>query len=198
MDSEKVGKLLAELRKERGLTQREVAQRLHISDKTVSKWETGQGLPDVSLLGGLSGLFGVPVERILAGDMTPGQSDGGNMKRLKFYVCPTCGSFLSGTGGAEVSCCGKKLSPLKPRKGEGEHAVSMESMDGEWYLTFDHPMTKDHHLAFVAWVGFDRVFTVKLYPEGPAAARLPRPQGGEKLFWYCTWHGLFEGPGTVR
>ena len=41
MDSEKVGKLLAELRKERGLTQREVAQRLHISDKTVSKWETG-------------------------------------------------------------------------------------------------------------------------------------------------------------
>ena len=189
MDSEKVGKLLAELRKERGLTQREVAQRLHISDKTVSKWETGQGLPDVSLLGGLSGLFGVPVEHILAGDMTPGQSDGGNMKRLKFYVCPTYGSFLSGTGGAEVSCCGKKLSPLKPQKGEGEHAVSMESMDGEWYLTFDHPMTKDHHLAFVAWVGFDRVFTVKLYPRDRPRRGCPGPRAGRSFFG--------TAPGTV-
>lgn len=120
------------------------------------------------------------------------------MKRPRFFVCPGCGSLLTGTGQAEVSCCGKMLEPLKPRKGEGEHAISLESVDDEWYITFDHPMTKEHHISFVSWVGYDRAFTVKLYPEGAAAVRLPRPQGGEKLYWYCTRHGLFQAPGMIR
>ena len=50
MDSNKTGSLLRRLRMERGLTQREVAERLHLSDRTVSKWERGQGCPDVGLL----------------------------------------------------------------------------------------------------------------------------------------------------
>ena len=66
MDCGKVGDLLYRLRREKNLTQKQVADQLNISDKTVSKWERGLGCPDVSLLGELSGLFGVNIEKILA------------------------------------------------------------------------------------------------------------------------------------
>ncbi|MBQ8041365.1 MAG: helix-turn-helix transcriptional regulator [Lachnospiraceae bacterium] len=49
LDKEKVGKFIAELRKERGMTQKELAEQLKVSDKTVSRWETANGMPDVSM-----------------------------------------------------------------------------------------------------------------------------------------------------
>lgn len=192
MEREKVGGLLSALRRERGMTQAQVAQRLHVSVKAVSKWETGRGLPDVSLLGALSALFDIPAETLLAGQMDRQETDGGNMKRLQFYVCPDCGAFLSGTGQAQVSCCGKKLAALVPQKWEAPHAPLVQPVEDEWYLSFEHPMTKDHHISFVALVGDSRVLTVKLYPEGEAALRLPRPRGGGKMYFHCTRHGLFE------
>lgn len=192
MEREKVGGLLSALRRERGMTQAQVARTLHVSVKAVSKWETGRGLPDVSLLGALSALFHIPAETLLAGQMDRQQADGGNMKRLQFYVCPDCGAFLSGTGGIQVSCCGKKLAALAPQKGEAPHVPRIQPVEDEWYLSFEHPMTKDHHISFVALVGDSRALTVKLYPEGEAALRLPQPRGGGKLYFHCTRHGLFE------
>ena len=59
MDNVKIGNLINKLRKEKGMTQLQLAEKLHISDKTVSKWERGLGCPDVSLLTDLSGVFGV-------------------------------------------------------------------------------------------------------------------------------------------
>lgn len=67
MDQIKIGKFIAELRKERGLTQRELADLLAISDKTVSKWERGSGLPEVSLMMPLCGELGITVNELLTG-----------------------------------------------------------------------------------------------------------------------------------
>ncbi len=117
MDGAKVGALICGLRKEKGLTQKQLAQALHLSDRTISKWERGQGLPDVSLLGALSAQLGIRVEQMLEGDLQAKDTDGGNMKRVKFYVCPNCGNLLTSTGDADVSCCGRKISPLTPQTG---------------------------------------------------------------------------------
>ena len=91
MDNEKIGALIRRLRREQGLTQRGLAEQLGLSDKAVSKWERGLGCPEVSFLPRLSGIFGVDLERMLRGDLTPNELVGGNMKKLSYYVCPTCG-----------------------------------------------------------------------------------------------------------
>lgn len=83
MDAEKMGGLIRQLRRERGMTQAALARALHVSDKAVSKWERGAGCPDVSLIPALSRLFGVRAENLLAGDIRPGDADGGNMRKLK-------------------------------------------------------------------------------------------------------------------
>ena len=107
MDCNKVGKLILNLRKEKNMTQKEVADKLNISDKTISKWERGLGYPDISLLSKLSNIFDINIEKILIGDLQPNEVDGGNMKRIKFYVCPNCGNITTCTGQAEISCCGE-------------------------------------------------------------------------------------------
>ena len=84
MDCEKTGKLIRRLRQEKGYTQAGLADRLHVSDKAVSKWERGLGCPDISLLPQLSELLGAELESLIIGDMTPKDANGGNMKKLKF------------------------------------------------------------------------------------------------------------------
>ena len=189
MDSAKVGQLILKLRKEKNMTQREVAEAMHISDKTISKWERGLGCPDISLLPGLSRIFGVNIEKILVGDLAPNDMDGGNMKRIKFYVCPDCGNVLTATGNAEISCCGRRLTALTAAPAQGEHEVKVEAMEDEYYLTFTHEMRKEHYLSFAAAVTYDRVLLVKLYPEQNAELRIPQLRRS-KLYYYCTQHGL--------
>lgn len=70
MDREKTGGLIASARKERGLTQKELAAQLHVSDRAVSKWERGAGFPDVSLLEPLADALGVQVLDLLRGEET--------------------------------------------------------------------------------------------------------------------------------
>ena len=94
MDYEKIGGLIRSLRTQQGMTQRELAQLLTVSDKAVSKWERGQGCPDVSLLPRLAQTLGVEVEGLLAGELLENEQTGGTMKNLTFYVCPTCGRPL--------------------------------------------------------------------------------------------------------
>lgn len=112
MDLCKSGELIRKLRKENGMTQKEVADRLGVLPKTISKWETGHGFPDASLLNGLADILGTNADTILSGELSPNGEFVGNFKEIRFYVCPHCGSFLHGTGEAVVSRCGKKLSPL--------------------------------------------------------------------------------------
>ncbi len=191
MDLKKTGTLFAELRREKGYTQKDVADKLGVCSKTISKWETGHGFPDVSLIAPLSRLFGVDISKLLEGELPQTKVEVGNVKKTRFYVCEKCGSFLSGTGAAEVICCGRTVSPLCIKEPDELHHLSVEKIEDEYYITFDHPMTKEHFISFVSYVRFDRVLTVRLYPEQEAALRIPQMRGG-KVYYFCNTHGLFE------
>ena len=113
------------------------------------------------------------------------------MKRTKFYVCPHCGSFMQGIGESHVLCCGKPLEPLKKAQADIEHTVKVSEIENDLYIEFEHEMTKEHYISFVSYVAFDRVLTVRLYPEQDAAVRFPKMYGG-KLYYFCNKHGLFD------
>jgi len=194
MNETGTGALIRRLRRELGLTQAQLALRLSVSDRAVSKWERGLGLPDTGLLPALSRELGVSAERLLAGSLQQNRNDGGSMKRIRFYQCPFCGNLLTAAGTAEVSCCGRRLAPLIPRDPDPDHLPAVEPMDGEQYLTLSHEMTKNHFLRFAAVLGYDSVFLKRLYPEQDPAFRLPILPGGQ-VFLCCSEHGLFRlGP----
>lgn len=67
MDMVKTGEFLRELRKEKGLTQEQLGERLHVTGKTVSRWETGTYMPPVQMMLAMSGLYGVSINEILSG-----------------------------------------------------------------------------------------------------------------------------------
>lgn len=190
MNPEKTGALIANLRRERGLTQRELGELLAVSDRAVSKWERGAGLPDVSLLGDVADALGVSIETLLGGELAASDDEGGNMKKAKYFVCPCCGALNIATGGAELSCCGKKLAALLPQKADGAERLHVEQVEDDWYVTSDHPMTKQHYISFVALATGQKISLLKQYPEWDLQVRLPRREHG-LLLWYCNQHGLF-------
>lgn len=191
MDLSKNGKLLCDLRKSKGMTQKQVAEKLGIVSKTVSKWETGNGFPDVSTVSALADILGVSEKTILSGSLEENFKESGNMKKTKFYVCTHCGSFVQGNGECQVFCCGKPLEPLKPEPANIEHAVNVSEIENDFYIEFKHEMTKEHYIGFVSYVTADRVLSVRLYPEQDAAIRFPKMHGG-KFYYYCNKYGLFE------
>lgn len=190
MDLIKIGNLIFCLRKEKGWTQKEMAAALFVSDKTVSKWECGQGFPDAAILPRLSEILDVPIEKILTGDLSPNDTDGGNMKKIKFYRCQNCGNTLTGTSEADISCCGRNLDPLCAKPAEGIHDIKVDEIEDEYYITFPHDMSKEHYLTFLSYVAYDRVLLVKLYPEQGSEVRLPKLFGG-KFYFHCNQHGLW-------
>ena len=113
------------------------------------------------------------------------------MKRTKFYVCPHCGSFMQGTGSGQIACCGKQIEALKAVSSDIEHMVDVSEIEDDYFIEFNHEMTKEHYISFVSYVRLDRVLTVKLYPEQNAEVRFPKMYGG-KIYFYCNKHGLFE------
>lgn len=193
MDSKKTGALIRELRRQKGLTQEQLAARLSVSGKAVSKWETGAGCPDISMLNALSRELQVPVEALLSGALLENEQDGGNMKNTRYFVCPVCGSITLCTGEAAISCCGRSLEPMSPCKAPEDQRLSVETVEDDWYISADHPMEKDHYISFVALAQGDRVQLVKQYPEWEMHLRLPK-RGRGMLVWYCTRHGLFWQP----
>lgn len=192
MDYGKVGQLIYKLRKEKGMTQKQLADLLNISDKTVSKWERGMGCPDVTLLGMLSGILGVEIEKILAGELNPNDKDNGNMKRIKFYACTSCGNVMTSSGEASLSCCGRIIEPLQAQQASSEHQVTVEADGEEYFITLEHDMRKEHYISFAALVTADRVLLIKLYPEQYAQFSMPKMRHSSALYVYCTQHGLFN------
>lgn len=190
MDCTKAGKLILKLRKEKNMTQKELGDKLNISDKTISKWERGLGYPDISLLKELSNILGVDIEKLLQGDLSPNKKDSGNLKRIKFYVCTSCQNIVYSTGKPEISCCGRKLAPLECREINEDHKINITEIENDYFITIDHEMTKEHYMSFVAYVYFDQVLLVKLYPEQNPEIRIPKRRKG-KLYVYCTKDGLF-------
>ena len=189
MDQTKTGGLIRALRTQKGLTQKALAEAVGVGDKAVSKWERGLGCPDVSLLPELSRVLGVGLEALLSGVLDANDQERGNMKKLNFYVCPDCGNLITAATEVGVSCCGRTLLPLEPQK--PEEPLSVEKIDGSWFLSSPHPMTKEHYVSFVALLTGDTLFLRRLYPEWDLQTRIPA-FGHGILLWYCTQHGLFR------
>ncbi|MEY8482906.1 helix-turn-helix domain-containing protein [Lachnospiraceae bacterium 48-21] len=190
MDNVKIGQLIYRLRKENRLTQLQLAEQLGVSDKAVSKWERGMGCPDVSLLTDLSNIFHVDLEKLLSGEMDENEILGGNMKKMNFYICPACGNMITAMTDTNVSCCGKKLSPQQPIKAGEDEKLNVEMIDDNYFITSNHPMTREHYIAFTALLTGDSIMLRKQYPEWDLQVRIPAFAHG-KLLWYCTKHGLF-------
>ena len=177
------------LREEQGLTQRELAERLDISDKTVSKWETAKGLPDITLMEPLARALNVSLAELMAGQRITNRNVSCNLLRTRFHVCPICGNILHATGDALISCCGSTLPPLKPAEADDSHHFSLELVEDEFFFTIPHEMSKEHFISFAAYVTDSKVELLKLYPEGNAEGRF-HLRGNGWLYAYCNRHGL--------
>ena len=191
MNTYVTGSTIRQLREKCGLTQGALAEIIGVSSKTVSKWETAKGLPDIQLLEPLAQALGISVIELMSGEHITNQNISANMLRCKFYVCPLCGNIIHATGNAVVSCCGITLPPLEAEEVDEEHAVTIEPVEDEHFITVRHPMTKQHYISFAAFVTSDRLQLVKLYPEGNAVTRM-QLRGRGYLYYYCNRHGLYR------
>ena len=190
MNAYVTGTTIKKLREKRNLTQADLAQMLCISSKTVSKWETAKGLPDISLLQPLAQALGISIIELVNGEYITNTNISGNLLRCRFYVCPICGNVIHCTGKAVVSCCGVTLPVLEAENEEQSHAVTIESVEDEHFITIPHPMTKAHYISFAAFVTTERIQMVKFYPESNAETRM-QLRGRGYLYYYCNRHGLF-------
>ena len=191
MNTYVTGNTIRQLREKQNMTQTELAEKLGVSGKTISKWETGKGLPDISLLQPLSQVLGISVIELMNGEHIINRNISANMLRSRFYVCPICGNAIHALGNSVVSCCGITLHALEAEEADETHAVTIEEVEDEHFITIHHPMTKQHYISFVAFVTSDRIQMVKLYPEGNAQTRL-QLRGMGCLYYYCNQHGLFR------
>lgn len=191
MDQYVTGAAIKALREAATLTQSQLAERLSVSDKTVSKWETGRGYPDIALLEPIAAALRVSVAELLSGRTVVNTNVSANMRRCHFYVCPLCGNVLHSMGQAAVSCHGVTLPPLEAEEAEGSHAITVEAVEDEYLVTVNHPMTRQHHLLFLAAVSDDRLQLIRLYPEGPAQTRIQRG-GVRAVYACCNRDGLFK------
>lgn len=184
------GAAIKELREKRGMTQAELAERLFVSDKTVSKWENGKGYPDISLLEPIAKVFGVSVAELLSGKAVSNVNVSANMLRSQFYVCPVCGNALHSMGEALICCHGVQLAPAQAEATDERHKIFIEGVEDEYFVRIEHEMTKAHYISFIAAMAPDRLQMVKLYPEGNAEARV-QMRGVKRIYFYCNRDGLF-------
>ena len=191
MNSYVTGALIKRLREERKLTQHQLAERIAVSDKTVSKWETGRGYPDISLIEPLSAALGVSVIELMSGENVSNSNRAFNMLKVSFYVCPICGNVIISTGGAVISCCGIVLPEMEAEPEDAGHALCIERVEDEYFVTVPHEMNKSHYISFIAAVRFDGCEVKKLYPEGGAQARF-KINGTKYFYFCCNRHGLFR------
>lgn len=191
MDQYVTGAMIRQLREAKGITQLQLAGILNVSDKAVSKWETGRGYPDITLMEPLASALGVSVMELFSGQKVMNTNRSFNMFRMKFHVCPICGNVILGTGEALISCCGITLPPLEAEPADEDHSVTLEPVEDEYYVTVDHEMSKRHYISFIAAVRDDGYEMRKLYPEWQAEARF-KMRWTKYIYCYCNQHGLFR------
>ena len=185
------GTIIRELREKNKMTQLQLAEKLGVSDKTISKWETGKGYPDITLLEPIAKAFRISVAELISGNTIRNANVSANMLRSKFYVCPVCGNVIHSMGEAAIHCHGILLTPLEAEPADERHMLSIERVEDEYYVRIDHSMTKEHYISFVAAASSDQLQMVKLYPEGNAEVRF-KIRGVRRIFYYCNRDGLFS------
>lgn len=191
MNSYVTGNTIKCLREAKHMTQAELGDKIGVSSKTVSKWETAKGLPDISLLQPLSQALRVSVIELMNGEQITNRNRSSNLLRSRFYVCPVCGNVLHGFGDTMISCCGVTLPALEAEEPDEAHKLAIEKVEDEHFLSLPHPMTKEHYISFAAFVTTDRIQLVKFYPEGNAETRM-QLRGRGILYYYCNRHGLYS------
>ena len=184
------GSVIKELREKNKLTQNELATKLNVSDKTISKWETGKGYPDISLLEPITNVFRISITELFSGNAVTNMNVSANMLRSQFYVCPICGNVIHSMGELAVSCHGVQLLPEISELSDENHKILIERIEDEYYVQIDHEMTKSHFISFIAALSSDGLQIVKLYPESRAEARL-KIRGVKKIYCFCNQDGLF-------
>ena len=185
------GNVIKELREKCQLTQVELAEKIGVSDKTISKWETAKGYPDISLLEPIAGALGVSMTELVTGNAVSNVNISANMLRSKFYVCPICGNIIHSMGEAVMQCHGILLSPCQPEETDENHMIFIERVEDEYYIRIEHDMTKQHYISFIAALSSDKIQMIKLYPEGNAEVRV-KINGVKKILFYCNRDGLFS------
>lgn len=113
------------------------------------------------------------------------------MNKIKFYVCPECGNIIFSKGKSDLKCCDKQLTPLVPHESDEQHKLNIEEIENDFYITLDHEMTKESYISFTAYVTYNKVLIMELYPEQNAEIRFPKMYGGI-FYLYCTEHGLMR------
>lgn len=185
------GSMIKNLREQKKLTQAELAEKIFVTDKAVSKWETGRGYPDISLVESLAKALDISVIELLSGKNVINTNRQSNMNRVQFYVCPVCGNIIQSTGEALISCCGITLPPLEAEESDKNHSVRIERIEDEFFVSIEHEMTKNHYISFIAAIRSDGVEIQKLYPEQNAEARF-KISGTKQILFYCNQHGLYK------
>ena len=185
------GAVIKELREKNHMTQAALAEKLCVSDKTISKWETAKGYPDISLLEPIAKIFGISITELISGNAVSNVNVSANMLRSKFYVCPVCGNVIHSMGEAVIHCHGIMLAPCQAEETDEKHMIFIERVEDEYFIRIDHDMTKEHYISFVAGLSSDKIQMIKLYPEGNAEARI-KINGVKKIFFYCNRDGLFS------
>ena len=191
MDYQKIGLMIRKLRTDKHLTQAELAEMLHVSNKTVSKWECGSGCPEVSMFPALSKVLNVDFTALFSGETVEKPTDSGNLRKLQFYICPNCGNLITSTSNAAVSCCGKVLLPQKLQRAGEE--IKVQLIDREYQISSDHEMSREHYITFLALRSSEQILLRKLYPEWNLELYMPYIPGA-MLIWHCKQHGLFYQP----
>ena len=189
MDSIKTGLLIRELRESKGMTQLELAEKIGLSDRAVSKWECGKGLPDISMITAIAEVFGVGAQQLLDGTLNINEKSSGNLSKIKLYYCKRCGGIYTAIGNGKINCCGYQLEPLKAKVADGEHKYTVSEVEDEYFIEWNHPMTKQHYISFAAAIYDDSCKIIKLYPEQSPSIRVKRAGGG-KIYFYCSNDGL--------
>lgn len=185
------GKAIKELRERRKVTQKELAEKIGVSDKAVSKWETGKGLPDIGIIEELARALGVSIAELLTGDLRENGNQSANMRKMCFFVCPVCGNIITSVGHGAFSCCGIVLPEAEAEKDGNDHRICVETVDNEHSVTMSHSMEKGHYISFIAYVTSDAADLVKLYPEQGISVR-SRKKGHGIIYAYCNRHGMFQ------
>ena len=185
------GAVIRKLREKNNMTQAELAVRLNVSDKTISKWETAKGYPDISLLEPIAKVFGISITELISGNAVSNVNVSANMLRSRFYVCPVCGNVIHTMGEAVINCHGVLLTPAQAEETDEQHKIFIEKVEDEYYVRIEHDMTKKHYISFVAALSSDKIQMIKLYPEGNPEARF-KINGVKKIFFYCNKDGLFS------
>ena len=185
------GTVIKELREKNKMTQLQLAEKLGVSDKCISKWERFHGYPDITLLEPIAEAFRISVAELISGNTVHNANVSANMLRSKFYVCPVCGNVIHSMGEAAIHCHGIQLMPVESEPTDERHMIFIERAEDEYYVRIDHSMTKGHYISFIAAVSSDNIQLVKLYPEGNAETRL-KLRGVKRIFFYCNHDGLFS------